>query len=423
LGQTIIQKILAKSAGLESVVPGQIIDAQVNTAMIHDNTGPVVIEHFHKLPKRKVWDPEKIVITFDHHPTNTNMSVAENHLMIKKFAEEFNIKYTYSGGDGISHTLLAENKHILPGQVLVGTDSHTNALGALGCFATGIGATEMVGVFVRGKLWFNVPVTVKIEVNGVPPFGVEVKDLALKIISLFGPQGVNYKAVEFTGESIERLSIPERLTLCAMSTEMGAKCAVVPADEKTAYYLGMELTDFAPYRSDEDARYEGIVHIDLSGLCPQVAVPDLPTNATDISNLSGENIRIDQATISSCAGGNLYDLEIAAKVVKGRKVAKGVRFYVVPASKRILEEAVDKGIITALLEAGAVIGVPGCGTCGAHYIGSLAKDEVCISSTTRNMKGRMGAGGKIYLAGSATVAASAVTGKLTDPRELLEGRI
>lgn len=420
MGMTITKKILARAAGMDSVETGQIIQVPVDSAMIHDNNGPIVLNQFERLDE-KIWDTEKVVFVFDHHSPSTTKKAAIHQDRMRKFVKKNNIRSFYECGNGIAHYLLVENGHSMPGTIVVGTDSHTTGPGALGCFATGIGATEMAAVLAQGKVWFKVPETIRIELQGTFPEMVDGKDLVLWILGKLGPNGANYKAVEFVGSGVSNLTIEDRVTVSVMCMEMGCKNAIFQPDKIVVDYLaarGYETGDISWIYSEEDAQYSLEMKIDLGDIEPGIAKPHFPANYSSIDEIGTQVVH--QAAIGSCAGGSIIDLRRAAAILNGRKVHPDVRTIVVPASREIYLQAVKEGLIGIFMEAGAIVSSPACGPCGAHDIGAIAADEVCVATTTRNLPGRMGKGGIIYLASSSTVAASSVAGYIVDPRTIEE---
>lgn len=403
---TITEKILANNSGRDRVIPGEIIEVTVDKAMIHDNNAALVIKNFEKIYSPEVWDPDKVVFFIDHHTPSTTVRASKHHDTMRKFAKKHSIKNFYDCGCGISHVVMIEDGHAQRGKVIVGTDSHTTGEGAMGSFATGIGATEMAAVLVKGKIWLKVPHTIRINAEGKLPAGTTTRDLINLILNKIGPDGASYCAIEFGGKVFRNLDIDGRIMSCVMSMEMGAKNAFID-DEK---------------ESENTPEYYSFLNINVENLEPLVAVPDLPTNAVPVTELSKQKIKIDQAAIASCAGALLSDLKEASDIMKGKFVAKGTRLLVIPASRRIYSEALKLGYIKTLHDSGAIITSPGCGACGAHDSGIITDGEVCISSSTRNMNGRMGPGGKVYLGSSSVVAAAAIAGHITDPREFLHER-
>lgn len=411
---TIAEKILAKASGKKAVLPNEIVMAKVDVAMSHENAD-VVLKSFRDIGIKKVWDNEKIVILFDHRIPAESEKSATTHKRLRAFVKEQNIKYFYDMKEGICHQILSEFGHCRPGEVLVGTDSHTTTHGAFGTFATGIGATEMAGVWATGELWLKVPESIKITVSGTFKNYVAAKDLILHIIGELGSDGANYNAVEFHGETIRNMSIASRMVLSNLSMEMGAKVAFVVPDEKTISYVqkncDQNLETILP---DEDAKYIKEINIDITNLESQVACPHSVDNVKSLKEIAGT--KIHQALIGSCTNGRLEDLAIAAKILKGKNIHPDIRLLVIPASRRIYLEAIKNGFIEIFVKAGGLVLNPGCGPClGAHQ-GLLAPEEVCVATTNRNFKGRMGSPESfVYLASPATVAASAIRGEISEP--------
>ncbi len=420
MGQTIAEKILASHSGKGAVSPGDVVDCSIDLAMGHIAMARVAA-NFMMFPKevRKVWDPDKVVVLEDHFAPAPDERWAMAQKIIRGFAKEQNLKHFYDIKAGICHQVLPEKGHVLPGSLIVGTDSHTTAYGALNAAGTGIGYTEMTWVLVKGRLWFKVPGTLKFEVDGKLGKGVYAKDLMLHLLGKFGTEAAQYRAVEYSGKAVEGLDVSGRMTLCNMGLEMGAKFAFTPPDGKVADYVKRasgKRTE--PVRADGDARYEAVHRLDGSALEPQVACPHSPGNVKPVSQVAGTPV--DQAFIGSCTNGRFDDLEIAASVLDGHKVHRDCRLLVTPASAEVYMEAAREGILEALVGAGAVILSPGCGPCFGAHMGLLAPGERCISTGNRNFKGRMGAdSAEIYLASPATVAASALNAKITDPRGYL----
>ena len=415
---TIAEKILARASGKDKVKPGEIVNARVDVAMSHENAD-VVRRHFEQIGIERVWDPDKIVILFDHRIPAESEKTAITHKVLREFVKKHGIKNFYDMKVGICHQILPEKGHVRPGEVLVGTDSHTTTHGAFGAFATGIGATDMAGVWATGTIWFKVPETIKIEVKGKFPEWVGAKDLILYIIGKLGADGADYKAVEFYGDTIREMSIASRMVLSNLSMEMGAKVAFVLPDERTIEYVKTRTSKpFEIVLPDDDAVYEKSLEIDVSDLEPQIACPHAVDNVTPIGKVKG--IKIHQALIGSCTNGRLEDLGVAAKILNHKRVHPDVRLLVIPASWEIYLEAMKKGYLETFIRAGALIVNPGCGPClGAHQ-GILAPGERCISTTNRNFRGRMGSPeSEVYLASPAVVAASAIRGEIADPRELI----
>ena len=427
MGMTIVEKILARAAGLPSVRAGDVVEPRVDLAMSHENAA-LVINQFAEIYKgtgleAKVWDPSKIAIIFDHRVPAESSKTATNQNKVREFVSKQGItRFHDIRGDegGICHQILPENGYVRPGAVVAGTDSHTTSHGALGAFAFGIGATEMASVWTLGSvLNVEVPGTIKVIVKGRFGGDVSPKDLILYLVGKLTAEGANFKVIEFHGETIRRMSTSGRLTLCNMSVEAGATSGIVPPDAETARYLKEEagVTDAVePLKPDPDARYSAILEIDISALAPQIACPNTVDNVKPIDAVVGQ--KVNQIVIGSCTNGRLDDLAVAAKIIKGKKVGKGVRMLVFPASWRIYKRALKSGVLTDLVEAGAVIMNPGCGCCLGVHQGALGDGDVSLSTTNRNFKGRMGnPNSDVYLCSPAVAAASAITGVITDPRE------
>jgi 3-isopropylmalate/(R)-2-methylmalate dehydratase large subunit len=417
----ITEKILARASGKTSVRPGEIVDANVDMIMVHDLTGPLAVEAFNKIGVKHVWDNQKAVIILDHQVPAESVKAAELHKMMRRFAKEQNIRLYDVGKGGICHQVMPEKGYVLPGTVIVGADSHTCTYGAFGAFATGIGSTEAAAVFATGKIWLKVPEAVRINVNGEFQKYATPKDLILHIISKVRADGAIYKSVEFAGPTIRGMSVAGRMTLCNMSVEMGAKNGIIEPDEITRKFLegrtAKALVPFESIKSDADAAYEKIIDIDVAGLTPQVACPSSVDNVKPASELS--SVQVEQAFIGSCTNGRIEDLRLAAQIIKGKKVKDGVRALVIPASKEVYAQALKEGLIEIFTDAGALVCGSTCGPCLGGHIGLLASGEVCVSTSNRNFIGRMGSTeASVYLASPATVAASAITGRITDPQEL-----
>jgi 3-isopropylmalate/(R)-2-methylmalate dehydratase large subunit len=415
----LIEKILTRASSRETVQPNEIIEARIDVAMVHELTGPLTVKAFHEIGSRKVWDPDKIVVIFDHLVPANTITTAELHKTLREFVKEQGIERFYDiGRGGICHQVMPEEGLVRPGEVIVGADSHTCEYGALGAFATGIGSTEMAAVFVKGSLWFRVPKVVKVDANGRFPNNVSAKDLILKIISIFGSGGATYKGIEFAGSAISDMSIDGRLTVCNMAVESGAKAGIIEPDQKTIDYVRARSDrDFTPIKSDSDAEYEKRIKLDVSNLPAQVACPPSVDNVKPASEVG--NVEIDQAFIGSCTNGRMEDLRIVAKLLQGRSIKRGVRTIIIPASQRIYLECLHEGLIETFVHAGAAVGNPNCGPCLGGHMGILAPGEVCISTSNRNFTGRMGSTqAKVYLASPATTIASAIEGKIVDPASL-----
>ena len=416
----ITEKILAKASGKKEVHPDEIVDANVDMVMVHDLTGPLAVEAFKKIGTPKVWDNKKVVVILDHQVPAESVKAAELHKTMRNFAKDQNLTFYDVGRGGICHQVMPEKGHVAPGNVIVGADSHTCTYGAFGAFATGIGSTEAAAVFATGKIWFKVPPTIKINVKGKFKKYVTPKDLILNIIGSLSVDGAIYRAAEFTGPTIKAMSVAGRMTLCNMAVEMGAKNGIIAPDETIAEFLKEripKMPDFKALQSDKDAEYERTVEFDVSKMEPQVACPSSVDNVKPISEVG--NVPVDQAFIGSCTNGRIEDLRLAAQVLKGRKVKDGVRALVIPASQEVWRQAMQEGLLEIFTDAGAIVCGSACGPCLGGHIGLLAAGESCVSSSNRNFIGRMGSTqANVYLASPATVAASAVTGKLTDPTKL-----
>ncbi len=419
-GRTLAEKILSRASGVEELVPGQIVEGRVDLAMMHEQ-GAQTVGPFHQMGAESVWDPDRVVIAIDHWVPASTEGAAVLHRILRKFAEEVHLPHFYDVGQhGICHQILAENGWVVPGDLAVGTDSHTNMLGAMGAVATGIGPTEMAAVLALGRLWLKVPPTLSVRVKGTLGPGVTAKDLVLRVLGEIRTTGAQYRAVEFSGPTIERLSMPERFTLCNMTTEMGAKTGMVAPDQTTLDYLApIAKHAMHPLRPDADASYERTVEVDVDALPPMVACPYSPDNVRPLPEVAREHVRIDQAFLGSCTNARIEDLREGARLMRGRKVARGVRFIVSPASTKIYDQCLKEGLVQVFTDAGAVFTNSSCSACFGGNMGILAPEEVCASSSNRNFPGRMGAKeARIYLMSPAAVVASAVAGEVADPREL-----
>jgi 3-isopropylmalate/(R)-2-methylmalate dehydratase large subunit len=419
MGKTMAEKILANSAGLKSVSAGDIITARIDYAMLDDILGPrVIIADSLKELGVTLWDAKKVVVICDHYVPSGTIHQADIVAFTRRWAKEYGIKNYYEG-QGPCHQILAENGFFLPGTVLVGTDSHTCTGGAFGCFGTGIGSTEMLGVLIQGELWLRVPHSMSIIFRGDLPKGVMAKDLILKVMGDIGHSGATYMSMEFSGDTIEALSMDERMCISNMAVEAGAKVGLIAPDKKTEEYLRLHgcIREYMPFYSDADAQYQNSFIYETEQISPQVACPHNVDNVCPVDEVIGE--KIDCAYIGSCTGGRLNDLAEAADLLRGKHIAENCRLLVSPCSQKIWREAANQGILSDLAEAGAIILAPSCGACLGVHSGVLAAGEKCISTTNRNFKGRMGSKESlVYLASPATVAASALMGKITDCREL-----
>ncbi len=418
----ITEKLLANASGKKRVIPGEIIDANVDVIMVHDLTGPLAVEAFKRIGVSRVWDNSKIVIILDHQVPAESIKAAELHKMLRAFSKENNIRLYDVGRGGICHQVMPEKGHVLPGKIIVGADSHTCTYGAFGAFATGIGSTEAAAVFATGKIWLKVPETIKIVVNGKFKKFTTPKDLILSIIGQIGTDGATYKAIEFAGPTLKAMSMSGRMTLCNMSVEMGAKNGIVEPDETTEMFIrGRTTKPYVCFSSDVDAPYEETIELDVSSLKPCVACPPSVDNIKPVSEL--RTISVDQAFIGSCTNGRIEDLRLAAEILKGKTVKEEVRVLVIPASQEVYKQAVREGLMEIFTEAGAIVCGSACGPCLGGHIGLLAPGETCISTSNRNFIGRMGSPqADVYLASPATVAASAITGRITAPDELEASR-
>ena len=416
---TLVEKILAKKAGKKFVKPDEIVEVSVDRAMMHDALGAHTIARFRELGVEKVWDPARIVVIVDHYVPNKDIDTAKKCLNIKKFVAEQGIENYYEvGKGGIAHQVLVEKGHVLPGTILVGVDSHTTTSGVVGAFATGIGVDEMAAVFKTGRLWERVPGTIRINVEGklVPP--IMSKDLMLLVLKKLGVSGALFKSLQYTGTTIRQMSVAGRMVLTNMAIESGATNGIIEPDQKLVDFLkGRTTQPIEVVQSDQDAEYAETLEFHADDIKePLIAVPPKPSNAVGVTEVEGT--RIDQAFIGSCTNGRLEDLRIAARILKDRKVDKLTKVIVIPASQEVLKAALEEGLISIFVEAGAVVGPPTCGPCMEAHMGILGPGEVCISTANRNFQGRVGdTTAKIYLASPATVAASALKGKISDPRE------
>ncbi|MBN2251759.1 MAG: 3-isopropylmalate dehydratase large subunit [Candidatus Altiarchaeota archaeon] len=414
---TISEKILAEMSGNKEVMPGDIVEAEVDYVMVNDVTGLPAFQAFEEFKTKPL--KKKIVLIPDHYVPNKDVASAEQAKAMREFAKKYGIENYYEVGEGgVCHQLMIEEGYVAPGRLIVGADSHTCTYGALGAFATGIGSTEAASVFATGKLWFKVPETQKHTIEGKLGRYVTGKDIILHVIGKIGVDGALYKTMEYYGSAINDLDVAGRLSISNMAIEAGGKTGIIPADVKTEDFLkGKVRGTYKAVYSDEGAQYSEEYEYSAEDIPPTVAQPSLPSNTKPASELS--NVEIDQAYLGSCTNGRIEDLRIAAAIIKGKKIKKGVRMIVVPASKRVFEQAMKEGLLQTFMDANAYVSGPTCGACLGGYMGILAKDEVAISSTNRNFIGRMGhKDSKVYLGSPAVVAASALTGRITDPNEL-----
>jgi 3-isopropylmalate/(R)-2-methylmalate dehydratase large subunit len=419
VGNTITEKILMAHTGLKEISAGQLINAKVDIALGNDITAPIAIKEFRKAGGKKVFDKNKIALVLDHFTPNKDISSAQQCKFIREFALEHKITHFYEGGQvGVEHALLPEQGIVLPGDLVIGADSHTCTYGALGAFATGVGSTDLAAVMLTGELWFKVPQSIKFVITGKMSKWVSGKDLILNIIGRIGVDGALYKAMEFTGETISKMPMADRLSMANMAIEAGAKNGIFAPDAITQEYIeGRAKRPYKFYSSDADAVYADTIEIDASKLELQVAFPHLPSNVKGISKAG--NVKIDQSLIGSCTNGRIDDLRIAAKIFKKRKAASNVRLIVVPATPFIYKQAMQEGLLEIFLNAGAVISPPSCGACLGGHLGILAEGERAIATTNRNFVGRMGhPKSEVYLASPAVAAASAILGRIASPEEL-----
>jgi len=419
MGMTITEKILCRHAGLAEVKPGMLINADIDIALGNDVTAPIAIAEFKKAGGKKVFDRERVVMIPDHFTPNKDINSAQQSKLIREFATEQGLVHYYEGAEcGVEHALLPEQGIVVPGDLVIGADSHTCTYGALGAFATGVGSTDLAAAMLTGKLWFKVPETMKIVFSGALNRWVYGKDLILYLIGMIGVDGALYKAMEFTGDTIEKLPMADRMTMANMAIEAGGKNGIfVPDDITRDYVRGRARREYEFYDSDPDAVYSRTIEIDAAAIEPQVAFPHLPSNTRGISTI--EDIKVDQVYIGSCTNGRIEDLRIAAEILKNRKAAHGVRLLVVPATPEVYRTAMAEGLFDIFLDARAVISPPTCGACLGGHMGILAEGERAVATTNRNFVGRMGhPGSEVYLANPAVAAASAVLGRIAGPDAL-----
>ena len=419
MGMTMTQKILADHAGLEEVKAGQLIEADLDFILGNDVTTPVAIQEMRKLKTDQVFDKDKIAMVLDHFTPNKDIKSAEHCKIVREYANAQDITHFFDVGEmGIEHALLPEKGLVVAGDVCIGADSHTCTYGALGAFSTGVGSTDMAAGMATGKAWFKVPSAIRFELKGKPKKWVSGKDIILHIIGLIGVDGALYQSMEFMGDGIENLSMDDRFAMANMAIEAGAKNGIFPVDEQTIAYMKEHGTKpYKIYEADSGAKYEETYFIDLSKLEPTIAFPHLPENTKPISQVP--EILIDQVIIGSCTNGRMEDLRMAANILKGKKVAKGVRLIIIPATQAIYLQAMEEGCMKIFVEAGAAVSTPTCGPCLGGHMGILAAGEKAVATTNRNFVGRMGhVDSEIYLASPAVAAASAITGKITNPNEM-----
>ena len=419
MGMTMTQKILAAHAGLSSVSAGQLIEADLDLVLGNDITSPVAIHEIEKMKVDGVFHKDKIALVMDHFAPNKDIKSAQHCKCVREFACKNEISNYFDVGEmGIEHALLPEKGLTVAGDVIIGADSHTCTYGALGAFSTGVGSTDMAAGMATGKAWFKVPSAIKFNITGKPAKWISGKDVILHIIGMIGVDGALYKSMEFVGDGIRYLTMDDRFTIANMASEAGGKNGIFPVDDLTrAYMKEHSKRPFVEYEADADAEYDEEYTIDLSTLKPTVAFPHLPENTKTIDEVG--NVKIDQVVIGSCTNGRMDDLRIAAKILEGKKVAKGLRVIVIPATQQIYLDAMEEGLIRTFIEAGAVVSTPTCGPCLGGYMGVLAEGERCVSTTNRNFVGRMGhVESEVYLASPAVAAASAITGKISGPDEI-----
>ncbi len=419
MGNTITEKILLAHTKLKKIYAGQLINARVDIALGNDVTAPIAIHEFYKSGGTKVFNKNKVALVLDHFTPNKDINSAQQCKTVREFAAQQKITHFYEGGNvGVEHALLPEQGIVLPGDLIVGADSHTCTYGALGAFATGVGSTDLAAVMLTGELWFKVPPSIKFVINGKLQKWVSGKDLILHIIGRIGVDGALYQAMEFTGDTIGKLPMADRLSMANMAIEAGAKNGIFAPDNITEAYIKKRARrNYKFYFSDDDAAYADILEIDAATIEPQVAFPHLPSNVRGISKTG--RVKIDQALIGSCTNGRIEDLRIAARVLKNRNAAKDVRLIIVPATPEIYKAALKEGLIETFMKAGAVISPPSCGACLGGHMGILAAGERAVATTNRNFIGRMGhPKSEVYLANPAVAAASAVLGRIASPEEL-----
>ncbi len=419
MGMTITEKILALHSGRRNVRPGEFIEAEVDLVLANDITAPIAIEVFKRLARKRLFSKDRVVLVADHFVPNKDIASAEQVRMMREFAMEYSIKNYFELVDsGIEHVILPEKGLVKAGDLVVGADSHTCTYGALGAFSTGVGSTDLGVTMATGRIWLRVPHSIKIVYKGRPGRWIGGKDLILATLKVLKVDGAIYKAIEFAGEGIRYLSMADRFTMANMAVEAGAKNGIFEPDNITIEYLKDRID--VPYKvlnSDRDAQYEKVIDIDLNSIEPQIALPHSPDNVAPVSEV--KDVKIDQVFIGSCTNGRIEDLRVASQVLKGKRVLKGLRLIIIPGSQQIYKKALSEGLLDIFINAGAIICPPTCGPCLGGHMGLLAKGEVCLSTSNRNFRGRMGhPESEIYLCGPAVAAASSITGKITSPEEL-----
>ena len=416
MGETVIEKIIRNNVG-KTVKPGDIVTVNVDRVMIHDIFIPFVAEKFEEMGFTELWDPDKAVLIYDHLVPASQLDDTRHFHVGDAFARKYGMKNVHRS-DGICHQLMTEAGYVKPGNIVFGTDSHTTTYGCVGAFSSGIGYTEMASILGTGTMWIKVPETIKVVIEGELPGNVMSKDIILRLIGDLGADGATYRALEFTGSTVKNMTVASRMTMANMAIEAGAKCALFTPDEKTAEYCDIELNEFQKsLTGDEDATYMKTITYRAEDFVPVMACPSQVDKIKDVSELEGTEI--DQVFIGSCTNGRIDDLRCAAKILEGRKVAKGLRVIVIPATQKIYMQAIEEGLVQTFIRAGAVVSTPTCGPCLGGYMGILAEGERCVSTTNRNFVGRMGhVESEVYLASPAVAAASAVTGKISQPSDL-----
>ena len=420
MGMTITEKIIAAHSGLKEVYPGQFVYANVDICLGNDITAPIAIEEFEKAGIKHVFDPEKIVLVPDHFTPNKDIKSAQQSKSLRIFAEKHRLKHYFEiGRMGIEHALLPEKGIVAPGDLVIGADSHTCTYGALGAFSTGVGSTDLAACFATGKVWLKVPESIKFVFHGKVKNWTSGKDLILYTIGKIGVDGALYKAMEFTGSAISQLPMDDRFTMCNMAIEAGAKSGIIAPDQNTKEYIKGRVTKkYAGYQSDPDAHYTKTYEFNADEISPQIALPSLPENTKPVDEVSG--VKIDQVVIGSCTNGRISDLRIAAQILKGKKAHPSIRLIIIPATQDIYKQALQEGLIEIFIDAEAVVSTPTCGPCLGGHMGILAEGERALSTTNRNFVGRMGhPKSEIYLCSPAVAAASAITGKITPPDEVV----
>lgn len=420
MGMTIAEKILAHHAGLDHVTPGELVECAIDLVFGHDVTAPLAVREFERIGTDRVFDPTRVALFPDHFCPSKDIAAAEEAKKLREFGRKYGIRYFEVGQMGIEHAFLPEQGLVLPGDLVIGADSHSCTHGALGAFATGVGSTDMAAAMALGRIWLKVPESLKFVYRGAVSEWVGGKDLILYTIGKIGVDGAAYQVMEFDGDVIRHLSMDGRFTMCNMAVEAGAKTAIIAPDATTLDYVRARAgRPYTVYSSDPDAAYRQVYEFDVSALEPQVALPHLPSNVTAASRVG--HISIDQVVIGSCTNGRIEDLRMAARVLRGRRVSNGVRAIIIPATQRVYLEALREGLLEVFVEAGAVVSTPTCGPCLGGHMGVLAEGERAVATTNRNFVGRMGhPRSEVYLAGPAVAAASAIAGRIADPREVVQ---